>query len=1249
MHEHTTAPPQGVRHPPDSSFDGGDRFDVLHRLGGGGMGVVYEVFDRDRGTRMALKTLRRLGPDSLLMFKNEFRSLQDIRHPNLVKLGELLEHRGSWFFTMELIEGVDILRYVRPEADEHRSDDEPSRADSETHPTAPLTSPNPRDEAPGEAPAPLGFDESRLRDALCQLAQGLVALHRERKVHRDIKPSNVLVTEQGRVVIVDFGIVEDADQASVDRVIGTYAFMAPEQAQGRPVGEAADWYSVGTMLYLMLTGAMPFRGHREDVLYDKLARDGGPPSARTAGVPRDLDDLCVALLQRDPTARPTGAQILSTLGVRDSAPPIRTEPGAFVGRDVELARLRELMPGPADAAATVLLRGASGVGKSALTAELARRVAAAHSDAIVVSGRCYERETVPFKAFDEMVDGLCRFLDDLPSSEAEELATTTDLAELVPVFPVLRRLAHAADAPRATGLDPTARRRAVFDALRRILARLGSERPLLVIIDDLQWADPDSVALLRALRRPPDAPRMLLVATVRTDPSEPSLQLDGDIHTLDLGALPAPDARSLAETLWKDSFGDIDSAGVDAVTRDARGHPLFLAALIRQQRSRGDATTERGRLDDLIWSEVQGLDAPGRRLIELLAVAEKPLTQIAAAHAGAFTLATLADLAAELTAARLVTSTGARRNDRMQLYHDRVRESLLARLPRDVLSRWHLRLARAYERVDSSDFEALARHWRGADRPLHARQYLLQAAAAARDKLAFDHSARLYRAALELFDPGDADTPNLHADLGDALASAGRGAEAAEAFLVAARSAPAAAATELRRRAADQLLMSGHIDAGLDVDRQVLAPLGIALPATPRRALLALIGRRIQLRTRGLRFRRRDETTIAPRRLLAVDAIWGVAAGLAGVDMVRGAYAQTLGLLAALSAGEPYRVARALSLEAALTAVAGPRARARSSLLLEQLARIADEIQHPHAIGLSHGASGVVAWFEGRFSDSIESCDRAERVFRSDCTGVAWEIATAELFAMLGLHRLGRLDRMRPRVARQLTDAEERGNLYAITNLKGMFAPILHLADDDVADARAAVDQALRGWSHQGYHVQHYNVMHAHLVIDLYEGRGANAFERIADAWPQLEGALLLGIHQMRVEAHWLRAGAALAAAGGCDDARRRELLAVAERDVRALHRARSPWGKLLAALATAAIAHRRGDDANAIAELRDVIPRLDEAKYSLLAAAARWHQGMLEGGEAGATLSRAARSAFEQLTIVAPAPMAAAYVPGFD
>ena len=214
-------------------------------IGRGGMGAVYEAQD-ERGEVVALKALRGCDPTALARFKHEFRALSDLVHPNLALLHSLVVADDQAFLTMERIDGVDFLAHVRAAPPEQRV--------------------------------------ARLRGALAQLVEGLAALHAAGKLHRDVKPSNVLVTGEGRVVILDFGLVEELMGPAPepgDPVAGTPAYMAPELLTGGAPSAASDWYSVGVMLYEALTGSLPFTGDSFEVLRDKCARDPESPLLRT--------------------------------------------------------------------------------------------------------------------------------------------------------------------------------------------------------------------------------------------------------------------------------------------------------------------------------------------------------------------------------------------------------------------------------------------------------------------------------------------------------------------------------------------------------------------------------------------------------------------------------------------------------------------------------------------------------------------------------------------------------------------------------------------------------------------------------------------------------------------------------------------------------------------------------------------------------------------------------------------------------
>ena len=497
-------------------FGGTDRFQVLRRIGAGGMGVVYEAHDRERGHRVALKTISSSGSDTLFRLKREFRALAHLSHPNLAALYDLVIDEGGSFFTMELVDGREFLRWVRlagasePMAYAPTVSTVPS--DKLTTTQASISWPaGPPPSGPGvavpSAVAPMPpLDEARLRAGLQQLGLGLEALHAAGKIHRDIKPSNILVTDEGRVVLLDFGLVAEVDEVRdlSDSVVGTVGYMAPEQAAGdQRVTPAADWYAVGVVLYEALTGRLPFSGPSLTVLQDKQLRTPPRPSALVPTVPADLDELCAALLARVPGERPVAAEVLPRLGVPRG--PVtsmvsRSRDQLLAGRAAELSALEASLDAVAHGrAACVVVRGASGIGKSALVRRFLEHAQQRQPRPVVLSGRCYEREAVPYKAMDSLIDRLSTHWLQLPPDEGRALIPD-DAALLPTLFPVLARVPVVADVPPPKAIaDPQEVRTRAFGALRQLLRRLAERQPLILFIDDLQWVDVDTITLLADL------------------------------------------------------------------------------------------------------------------------------------------------------------------------------------------------------------------------------------------------------------------------------------------------------------------------------------------------------------------------------------------------------------------------------------------------------------------------------------------------------------------------------------------------------------------------------------------------------------------------------------------------------------------------------------------------------------------------------------------------------------------------------
>ncbi len=1279
---------------PGAAADGLRRlggYRIEHELGRGGMGVVYRAFDEDRGVAVALKILKRADAAALLRFKQEFRTLADVSHPNLVALHELATDGPIWFFTMELIDGVNFLRFVLSQAEPPAPDvattedlrrPGPSVSGASGSPTETVGDGGPSGPKrggadprvrphPGSSLSPAAL--VRLRIALRQLAEGVAFLHGAGKLHRDLKPSNVMVTREGRLAILDFGLAADLGASGMHRslvpyVLGTHCYMAPEQAAGRPVSPASDWYSFGSMLYQALTGRTPFPGPPGDVLRDKQGFEPPAPRELVPGIPEDLDALCVDLLRRDPEARPTGRDVLRRLGSFAGEPRLAVPcptPGHQLAHLVSRTReLESLEAAFADVGrgrtVALYIHGPSGVGKTALVRHFLDDLID-RDQAIVLAGRCYEQESVPYKALDSVVDALSQYLQRLLLWEAQALLPG-DIRSLVRVFPVLREAGAMATSPRlAAGvLDPQELRRRAFRALRELLGRLGDRRPLVLAIDDLQWGDPDSAVLLSELLHPPDAPRLLLLGCYRSDDAAKSPLLrellrahergdpDVDRRVLALGPLEPADAEGLALDLLG-SHDQSACAHAAAIARESGGNPFFITELVRYVQADAGllhraAGADEVALDEVLWARVRRLPEEARRLLEVVAVSGRPLGQADASRA--------AELDAGeqkapplLRTGRLIRSTGPAERGEIETYHDRVREAVVAHLPPNILEGHHRRLAQVLESSGRADPEVLAVHFHGAGERERAGTYYAQAAAQAGEALAFDRAARLYRLALELRPGDDVEERRLRIALADALANAGRGPEAAREYLTAAAGAAVAEAFELRRRAATQFLITGHVDEGLTQLGAVLKEVGMALPATPGHALISLILNRIKLRLRGLHFRPRDVHQVSAEDLTRLEVSWTAASGLGIIDPIRAAAFQVQNLLLALRVGEPYQIGRALTLEASHLSAAGGRSRRRVSRLVRKNEAIAQRLDVPYIWGGVFIAQGVAAYMSGQWKRGGELCDRAGDIFRTRCTGVTFELNSSILFSLWSLQFRGELDELGRRWPFVFKEMRERGDRHMLTNLNTLLMATLRLAAHDPDGAEATLQSALGQWTQRGFHIQHNEWFGAEVQIRLYRGDGLGAWDFVTTRYvPSLARSYLMRIQKIRTFLYERRARSALAAAADVADPR--PLLRAAERDARRLDREGMPWSRALACPIRAGVAAARGDRSRSATLFADAVAQLEAVDMNLYAAASRRRLGEILGGDEGRAQVERADSWMMQQTIRNPARMADVFAP---
>ena len=647
-------------------------YHLLRELGRGGMGAVFEAEHIQRGDRVALKTLPALDGARLHRFKREFRATANVNHPNLIGLHSLESDGSHWFLTMDLIDGADFLSYVRP-------DDR--------------------------------LDEGRLRACLGQLVAAVLALHGQHIIHRDLKPSNVMVNEEGRLIVLDFGLVLEHQvgrHISVDQIAGTPRYMAPEQGRGEQVTGGADWYSVGVMLYEALSGKAPHRGKSFEELLRHKSTD--EPLPLPADAPADLAELALQLLQRDPQKRPDPFEIARLVSCSAAAVSAATPSGRtiLVGREQQLSQLQEACQHVARERepAVVFVHGRSGEGKTSLVESFLERCRGRARAATVLSGRCYDRETVPFKALDSLIDALASHLRGLPDAEAA-LLMPDDIGFLSSLFPVLQRVACVERLGRKNlqQLDPQQVRTRAFLALRALLHRVTREVPLVLFSDDLQWGDVDSAEVIFEVLKPPESPAVLFIGSYRSDEtdSSPFLQKWQKLKATSPAIVErevrvAPLTIEQCEQLTLALVGD-DTPAIRARARQffeqTGGNPFLLTELIGCYDPAADSFRAMP-IHEVIDNKLARLPAEAAPLLEVIAVSGQALAWEEAMRGAEHEAAALSVMT-HMRSEKLVRLIGPEHQPLVDTYHDKIRETVLDRMDPVRRRELHLALARVIE------------------------------------------------------------------------------------------------------------------------------------------------------------------------------------------------------------------------------------------------------------------------------------------------------------------------------------------------------------------------------------------------------------------------------------------------------------------------------------------------------------------------------------------------------------------------
>jgi hypothetical protein len=578
------------------------RYRLLGHVGRGGMGEVFRAHDEKSGFDLALKrfNLRATRVDDQQRFRREFHTLARLRHPRIVQAYDYGVDRDRPFYTMELVDGQELVQL-----------------------------------SPLQWPSACAI----MRD----VASALAFLHTHRLLHRDVSPRNVRCDRQGRAKLLDFGMLTTMGVSH--EVVGTLPSIAPEMLLGLPIDGRADLYGLGAMGYWLLTGRHPGRVRSLDELLRHGRRPPAPPSSVEPDIPPELDELILAMLSSEPIARPASAaaviERLETVAELSRVPEIETARGyvhsaELVGRKREMSVARSrLQRATTSRGGALVIEGASGMGKTRLLREI--ELEAKLVGATVVRGRVEVEGPYALvrQLAEALIDTLPDALDRPHSTRVGQLLSPLELAESTGWSLV--------SAPGDA--DPRAERIELQAALSGWLTTFGSDKPIVLIVDDIQRADEASAAVLAGLAYAAHETKVLIVAALRTD--EP-VRAGPAVQKLREQAVVLK-ARGLSEaeveTLLGTVFGQAQALGrlAASVHSVTSGSPLLCIELVRhlvEQRvvryeggmwvvpDRVDESALPKHLDEAMDARIASLQPRARELAMALAV-----------HGGALALA----------------------------------------------------------------------------------------------------------------------------------------------------------------------------------------------------------------------------------------------------------------------------------------------------------------------------------------------------------------------------------------------------------------------------------------------------------------------------------------------------------------------------------------------------------------------------------------------------------------------------------
>jgi tetratricopeptide (TPR) repeat protein len=792
-------------------------------LGEGGKKKVYLVHDTllDRDVAFALIKTEKLDDATRVRVSREARAMGRLGdHPNIVAIYDMGDHEGQPYIVIPVMPGGDVESLIE-QAPEHR------------------------------LPLDKAIDITK---AVCR---GLEFAHSKGVIHRDIKPGNIWLGADGTAKIGDFGLALAVDLSRLTQagmMVGTVTYMPPEQAMGGKVTAKVDLYSLGAMLYEMVTGRPPFVGDDSvAIIGQHINTPPVSPTWHRADLPPALETLILQLLEKDPEKRPESAAVVLQALEAIEAGKAKTEPSmeapaenplyrrVFVGREPELKQLQSAFDGAISGqGALVMVTGEPGIGKTALCEQLSTYVTLRGGRTLV--GHCYEAGSLslPYLAFVEALRSYVLSRD--PKDLKEELGSGG-----AGVARIVSEIRERLKIKLRTQKDPEEERYRLLQGVSEFLTNAAAVQPMLIVLEDLHDADKGTLDMLTHVSRNLGGARLLLVGTYRdveVDRSHPLSAALAELRRVStygrvlLRGLNADEVRRMMETICGHA---VPWGLAEAVHRQTEGNPLFVQEVIRYLVEEGLLTRKEGqwrptRDTPLEMSIPEGLrDVIGKRL-SLLTPECNQLLSVASVIGREFALETLKAVAGinedvfanslkEAVRLSILEERSRRGLVRYRFTHAFFRQTLYEEMIAPQRLKLHRQVARSLEALYAKRLEEhateLAEHFSHSTDPADLKkavEYGEMAAKKATDVYAYGEAVRLLEQALkvqEVLDPEDkARRCDLVLTLGDALILAGQHERIIEAEASEALSLAEAIADNTRASRACLLAMKGLVTTG---------------------------------------------------------------------------------------------------------------------------------------------------------------------------------------------------------------------------------------------------------------------------------------------------------------------------------------------------------------------------------------------------------------------------------------------------